>query len=131
MIAPRSGGLDLGGLNSNLPLVTIPGINSTREAQYARRIKELEDEFRALRAENEKNVCFHSTRRTLSESGCHQKAMIVKFRERWDKLKESAKRKKEAKMSAEATTTGAREKIVEEPEAEEELDQAAVGTLAS
>jgi len=58
--------------------------------------------------------------------------MIVKFRERWDKLKESAKRKKEAKALAEAATTGgAREKIVEEPEAEEELDQAAVGTLAS
>jgi len=58
--------------------------------------------------------------------------MIVKFRERWDKLKESAKRKKEAKALAEAATPGAREKIVEEPEAEEEeLDQAAVGTLAS
>ena len=63
MIAPRSGGLDLSSLNSNLP---IPGINATREAQYARRIKELEDEFRALRAENEKNVGFHSARRTCS-----------------------------------------------------------------
>jgi hypothetical protein len=51
--------------------------------------------------------------------------MIVKYRERWDKLKESAKRKKEAKVAAEATA-GVREKIVEEPEAEEELDQAGV-----
>jgi hypothetical protein len=62
MIAPRSGALDLSSLNSNLPTVAIPGINSGREAQYARRIKELEDEFRTLRAENEKNVCFHSPR---------------------------------------------------------------------
>jgi len=66
MMAPRSGGLDLNSLNSNLPIVAIPGVNSTREAQYARRIKELEDEFRALRAENEKNVCFRCTRRTSS-----------------------------------------------------------------
>jgi hypothetical protein len=48
--------------------------------------------------------------------------MIVKYRERWDKLKESAKRKKEAKAATEATA-GVREKIIEEPEAEEELDQ--------
>jgi hypothetical protein len=44
--------------------------------------------------------------------------MIAKFRERWEKLKDSAKRKKEAK----AATAGVRERIVEEPEAEEELD---------
>lgn len=47
--------------------------------------------------------------------------MIVKFRERWDKLKESAKRKK-AKAAAGTTTASVGEKIVEEPEAEEELD---------
>jgi len=52
--------------------------------------------------------------------------MIVKFRERWDKLKESAKRKKEAKAAAEAATAGVRERIVEDPEAEEELDHAGV-----
>lgn len=44
--------------------------------------------------------------------------MIAKFRERWEKLKESAKRKKEAK----AGSTPIRERIVEEPEAEQELD---------
>ncbi|KAF8232363.1 hypothetical protein L208DRAFT_1397567 [Tricholoma matsutake] len=104
MMAPRPGGLDISSLNSNLPPIAIPGINSAREAQYARRIKELEEEFRILRAENEKN-----------------KAMIVKFRERWDKLKESAKRKK-AKAAAGTTTASVGEKIVEEPEAEEELD---------
>jgi hypothetical protein len=33
--------------------------------------------------------------------------MIAKFRERWDKLKESAKRKKEAKAVASALTNAA------------------------
>lgn len=51
-----------------------------------------------------------------------QKMMITKFRERWEKLKESAKRKKEAKAAAEAHSSGVRDRIVEEPEAEEELD---------
>ena len=57
MVTQRPGGLDLSTLNSNLPTVAIPGINSTRETQYVRRIKELEEELRTLRAENEKNVC--------------------------------------------------------------------------
>lgn len=48
--------------------------------------------------------------------------MIAKFRERWEKLKESAKRKKEAKVVAEIVSVGVRDRIVEEPEAEEELD---------
>lgn len=52
-----------------------------------------------------------------------QKLMIAKFRERWEKLKDSAKRKKEAKAAAEVAATGVREAIVEEPEAEEELDE--------
>ncbi len=43
--------------------------------------------------------------------------MIVKFRDQWEKLKASAKRKKEAKAKAAAA-----ERIVEEPEAEERLD---------
>jgi hypothetical protein len=59
--------LDFSSLNINVPAVPIPGINTGREAQYARRIKELEDELRLMRVENEKNVCrlsvivFHST----------------------------------------------------------------------
>lgn len=53
-----------------------------------------------------------------------QKLMITKFRERWEKLKESAKRKKEAKVAAEVAMAGVRDRIVEEPEAEEELDGA-------
>ncbi|ESK93001.1 hypothetical protein Moror_8904 [Moniliophthora roreri MCA 2997] len=95
--------LDLANMNMNLPPLTpagpIPGINTAREAQYARRVKELEDELRNMRIENDKN-----------------KAMIAKFRERWEKLKESAKKKKEAK---EAARTGVREQIIEEPEEED------------
>lgn len=51
--------------------------------------------------------------------------MITKFRERWEKLKESAKRKKEAKASnaeGESSAGGVKDRIVEEPEAEEALD---------
>ena len=57
---------------------------------------------------------------TADDMYVEQKAMITKFRERWDKLKESAKRKKDAKASAEAAKSGARERIDEEPEAEAE-----------
>lgn len=56
--------------------------------------------------------CFHPV----------QQAMIRKYRERWEKLKESAKRKKEAKAAAVAAASPVRERIIEEPEAEEELD---------
>ncbi|TFK42898.1 hypothetical protein BDQ12DRAFT_676974 [Crucibulum laeve] len=97
---------DFSALSINVTGGPIPGMNTGREAQYARRVKELEDELRAVRAENEKN-----------------KAMIAKFRERWEKLKESAKRKKELK-AAESASAGVRERIVEEPEAEEALDDA-------
>ena len=50
-----------------------------------------------------------------------QKAMIAKFRERWEKLKESAKRKKEAKVAAANASQPVRERIEEVPEPEEEL----------
>lgn len=109
MLPPRQTGADMSVLNFakppapvSAPAVPIPAIKAGREAQYTKRIKELEDELRAVRSENEKN-----------------KLMIVKFRERWEKLKESAKRKKEAKASSEGVRN---QKIVEEPEAEEELD---------
>ena len=54
--------------------------------------------------------------------------MIAKFRERWEKLKESAKRKKEAKAAAE-TTNVVGQRIEEDPEAEAaaERDDARVG----
>lgn len=47
--------------------------------------------------------------------------MITRFRERWEKLKESAKRKKDAK-AADAAKMGVGERIEEEPEAEGEHD---------
>ncbi|KAL0947137.1 hypothetical protein HGRIS_013268 [Hohenbuehelia grisea] len=107
MLGHRPPAIDLGALNLNVPPIPIPipSLNSGREAQYTRRIKELEDEVRVLRVDNEK-----------------QKAMITKFRERWEKLKDSAKRKKEAKAAA--ASTPIKERIVEEPEAEQELDEA-------
>lgn len=49
--------------------------------------------------------------------------MIVKFRERWEKLKESAKKKKEAKAAAE-TTSVVNDRIEEDPEAEAEAERA-------
>ncbi|KAJ7632409.1 hypothetical protein FB45DRAFT_912364 [Roridomyces roridus] len=74
-----------------------PGIKTSREAQYARRVKELEDEV------------------------AKQKAMIVRYQEKWEKLKESAKRRKESKAAA-AQSSGksplVRERIAEEPEPE-------------
>jgi hypothetical protein len=51
-----------------------------------------------------------------------QKAMIAKFRERWDKLKESARRKREAKAAAESQSSPVHERIDEEPEAEAEQE---------
>jgi len=100
---------DLSSLNLNLvppppPVVPI-STNRDREAQLSRRVKELEEELRAMRVENEK-----------------QKAMIAKFRERWDKLKESARRKREAKAAAEAQNAPVHERIDEDPEAEAEQD---------
>jgi len=102
---------DLSALNLNLPTVPTPitpgNAGRDREAQLLRRIRELEEEVRAVRTENEK-----------------QKVMIARFREKWEKLKESAKRKKDAKAASEATRMAVRDRIDEEPEAEQQLDEA-------
>lgn len=48
---------DLGTLNLNVPSLPIPGVAPpNRENQYLQRIKELENEVRQARIENEKNV---------------------------------------------------------------------------
>ncbi|KAH0830512.1 hypothetical protein J3R83DRAFT_1963 [Lanmaoa asiatica] len=115
LVLQRPGGqqpaVDLGALNINVPSVLGPmtALNAgrDREAQLSRRIRDLEEELRATRVENDK-----------------QKAVIVRFRERWEKLKESAKRKKDAKATSDTTKIGVRERIEEEPEAERELDEA-------
>lgn len=73
-----------------------------REAQYVRKIRELEDELRLSRVENEKN-----------------RATIQRFRERWEKLKESAKRKRSQKAAESARGDSVKETIQEEPELEE------------
>ncbi|KAH7889763.1 hypothetical protein F5I97DRAFT_1997047 [Phlebopus sp. FC_14] len=100
--------VDLSTLNINLPAIPAPMTALTagrdREAQHLRRIRELEEELRAVRTENDK-----------------QKVMIARFRERWEKLKESAKRKKDAKAAAAKTSVG--DRIQEEPEVEQELDE--------
>ncbi|KIK93504.1 hypothetical protein PAXRUDRAFT_828896 [Paxillus rubicundulus Ve08.2h10] len=118
-ISQRPGGqqptVDLTALNINIPTVPAPMAALTagrdREAQLLRRIRDLEEELRTVRTENDK-----------------QKVMVARFRERWEKLKESAKRKKDAKAAAEAVKRGVRECIEEEPEAEQELDDAGAGT---
>ncbi|TFK90928.1 hypothetical protein K466DRAFT_563225 [Polyporus arcularius HHB13444] len=99
--------VDIASLNINVPMppavpAPVAALNAgrDRDPQLVRRVRELEEEVRNLRAENEK-----------------QKAMIVRFRERWEKLKESAKRKKEAKASAESTNVVG-QRIEEDPEAE-------------
>ncbi|KAI0083994.1 hypothetical protein BDY19DRAFT_987710 [Irpex rosettiformis] len=97
---------DIASININVPSAAAVSPGRDREAQLLRRIRELEDENRTVRVENEK-----------------QKAMIVKFRDRWEKLKESAKRKKEAKAVAE-TTSVVNDRIDEEPEAEAAAEQA-------
>ena len=51
---------DFNNLNMNVPAIPVPGMNTAREAQYAKRIKELEEELRLMKVENDKNVCIAS-----------------------------------------------------------------------
>ncbi|KAI0670596.1 hypothetical protein C8Q78DRAFT_975681, partial [Trametes maxima] len=109
--------VDIAALNINVPpppsvLVPngAPNTGRERDPQLVRRVRELEEELRALRAENE------------SQQG----AMIVRFQTRWEKLKEQSKRKKEAKAAAAAAAAGMNvvaERIEEEPEAEAAAEQ--------
>ena len=89
-----------------------------------RRIKELEEELRTVRVESEKQVSLSIFFNLVRILICQQKAMIAKFRERWDKLKESAKRKREARAAAAGVQSAiVHERIDEEPEAEAEAEQ--------
>ncbi|ETW85503.1 hypothetical protein HETIRDRAFT_414518 [Heterobasidion irregulare TC 32-1] len=111
LVVQRQGqsSFDIGSLNLGLvpPPPPMPPINPGRDRELMRRIKELEEELRTVRVESEK-----------------QKAMIAKFRERWDKLKESAKRKREARAAAAGVQSAiVHERIDEEPEAEAEAEQ--------
>ncbi|KAF8610702.1 hypothetical protein BDV93DRAFT_23771 [Ceratobasidium sp. AG-I] len=75
-----------------IPAVKLPVVPSPR-------IAELEEEIRVLKAENEK-----------------QKAQMAKYRERWEKLKESAKRKRAAKDVKDSQNTTIPEE--QEPDAD-------------
>ncbi|EGN95994.1 hypothetical protein SERLA73DRAFT_185466 [Serpula lacrymans var. lacrymans S7.3] len=120
--------VDLSSLNINLPVVPSPmtALNTgrDREAQLLRRIRELEEEVRLVRTDNDKQVGFNRFRFSPCDQCLFysQKAVIARFRDRWEKLKESAKRKKDAKAAAELAKMGARERIEEEPEGDLELD---------
>ncbi|KIP04757.1 hypothetical protein PHLGIDRAFT_129299 [Phlebiopsis gigantea 11061_1 CR5-6] len=107
--APPPMPVDIAGLKIAVSPLTPPAnvANGARdqEAQHLRRIRELEEELRVVRVDNEK-----------------QRAMIVKFRERWDKLKESARKKKQAKATAESTSV-VNDRIEEDPEAEAEAER--------
>lgn len=52
-VGQQRAAVDLSSLNIGLP---VPGLNSGREAQYARRVRELEEDVRVLKAENERQV---------------------------------------------------------------------------
>jgi hypothetical protein len=109
--------------------VPIPGQDFAIPAPLAdpaatKKIKDLEDEIRALKAENEKQVralVFVSSVNEADRWG--QRTMIVRFREKWEKLKENSKKKKASRAAAEADARVGggvlREKIEEEPEEEE------------
>lgn len=133
LVLQRPGGqqsaVDLSTLNVNIPSVPAPmvalSVGRDRETQLLRRIRDLEEELRVARVENDKQVSYDYDKhhRCLIFECRTQKVMITRFRERWEKLKESAKRKKDAKAAAGGTKAGIRERIEEEPEAEQELDE--------
>ena len=65
-VMPRQSGqqpiVDLSALNINLPAVPAPmtalNVGRDRETQLLSRIRELEEEVRTVRTENDKQVCF-------------------------------------------------------------------------
>ncbi|KAL4074494.1 hypothetical protein V8B97DRAFT_2016576 [Scleroderma yunnanense] len=127
LMIQRPGGqslqVDRSAFNINVPAVPAPvtALNAgrDRDAQHLRRIRELEEELRQVRLDNDKQVCCHRLGPLSLIMKPSQKIMIARFRERWEKLKESAKRKKDAK-AAEAAKMGVGERIEEEPEGEGE-----------
>ncbi|CEL52474.1 hypothetical protein RSOLAG1IB_01015 [Rhizoctonia solani AG-1 IB] len=87
-----------------VPAVKLPDVSSPR-------IAELEEEVRLLKADNEK-----------------LKAQTAKYRERWEKIKESAKRKRAAKLE---TSGAANVTIPEEQEPDGELPDGGQETPAT
>lgn len=124
--------MSLAGLNINNNPQPVGGRD--REGQLLKKIRELEDEVRGVRAENEKHVSSNKRNLDLEQPLLTpyrlgvQKAMIAKFRERWERLKESAKRKKSAKAAGATDSSSVRERIDEDPEAEEAAAAAEEGS---
>lgn len=113
-------------LPSHIPNVQPNPLLSTgrdRETQLLGRIRELENEVRSVRSENEKQVGLISHPNADAKLITLQKQMITKFRERWEKLKESAKRKRDAKAAAHSEESSVRERIDEDPEGEAAAEQ--------
>jgi hypothetical protein len=120
--------MDFAALNLAAPPLPLPApavpppVPAGRETQLLRRVRELEEEVRVLKVDNDKQVSSpfpYAMGDGLMWGGGLQKAMIAKFRERWEKLKESAKRKKEAKAIAGGGGVGGR-RVEEMPQVEEE-----------
>ena len=124
--------VDIAALAINVPPPPPPAApagpgRDRNEPQLVRRVRELEEEVRTLRAENEKQVCQANActrQRDVLMCMCpaFQRTIIVKFRDRWEKLKESSRRKKEARAAAERTSV-ANVPIEEDPEAEAEAEK--------
>ena len=77
---PGQSTFDLSTLNLNLvppppPVVPIPiSTNRDREIQLSRRVKELEEELRTMRVENEKQVGIHvCSKASFPESHCRKR----------------------------------------------------------
>jgi len=80
----------------------VPILDPALDMTTLRRIKELEFQLQALKTDNE-----------------NQRSQIARYRERWQKLKESAKRKQRGSKDSNGDPTlssGSPEKIVEEEE---------------
>lgn len=76
LMVPRTTGqqpVDLNALNLNLPAAPVTALNAgrEREAQHLRRIRELEEELRVVRRDNEKQV----SRDSLSYMSCSDIAL--------------------------------------------------------
>lgn len=118
--APASHSLaTLSSLGLNLPQ-RAASPRGDKELQLQKRVKELEEELRSTKMENEKQVSYFNSNKDIDHHcsrSSYQRAMIAKFRERWERLKESAKKKKSARQS-ENSDLSVKERIDEEPEAE-------------
>ncbi|KAF9521060.1 hypothetical protein BS47DRAFT_1386757 [Hydnum rufescens UP504] len=107
----------------------VPILDPALDMTTLRRIKELEFQLQALKTDNENQVRstpFQLEFVLVNEStfspapcGAMQRSQIARYRERWQKLKESAKRKQRGSKDSNGDPTlssGSPEKIVEEEE---------------